>query len=251
MLLSPEEIISKSWRDYVKNWHDWAIYSLILFIPGFVLVLSGSFGGYLNTSFPATSLPTNIIILLLVIASAVMWFWSYLALTHAIGKYLKVKETDHWKEHYTASLGFFWPAIFVSIIKGALVIVGTLFFLVPGIIFSVWYAFIIFGVVHFGERGWAAMKSSKELVRGRWWGVTWRLVLPMVVFGVGVALANALSLLLLSFLPLTSESNALLGNVVSSLFTAVFTPLTTIAVMNLYFNLKENPVEEILPMPVS
>lgn len=242
MLLNSEEIISKSWRDFTSNWHDWAIYSLILFIPGFILTLSGSFGSFLNTYLPATSLPTNVLIVLIAIASAVMWFWSYLALTHAIGKYLQTKQTDHWKEHYAASLGVFWQALFASIIKGLLVAVGILLFLIPGIIFSVWYTFVLFSVVLSDERGWAALASSKKLVQGRWWGVVWRLVLPLFVFGFGIAVANLFSLLLLRMVPMTSESFTLLSNILGSLSSAVFTPLTTIAMLNLYFSLKENPV---------
>ena len=247
MLLNAEEIISKSWRDYVANWHDWAIYSLILFIPGFILMLSGSFGGFLNTYLPATAIATNILILVLVAVSAVMWFWSYLALTHAVGKFLQTKQTDHWKEHYSASLETFWPALYVSILKGLIVAIGTLLFLIPGIIFSVWYSFVLFGVVLGGERGWSAMKSSKNLVRGRWWGVLWRLLLPTFVFGVGIALFNIISVLIINVFPISSESNALLGNVISGLSSAIFTPLTTIAALNLYFSLKENPAPETLP----
>ncbi len=247
MLLNAEEIISKSWRNYIANWHDWAIYSLILFIPGFILTLSGSFGGFLNTYLPETSLPTNIVIVVLAVISAIMWFWSYLALTHAIGQYLKIEQTDHWKEHYTASLRVFWPALYTSIFKGIIVALGTLLFLIPGIIFSIWYSFVLFGVVLNGEHGWSALKSSKNLTQGRWWGVVWRLLVPTFVFGIGIAIANLISLLLLGMLPLSSESNALLSNILSSLFSAIFTPLTTIAMLNLYFSLKENPAREALP----
>lgn len=251
MLITAEEVISKSWRDYVTNWHDWAIYSLILFVPGFVLILSGAFGGFLNTYYPATSIPTNILILILVITSAVMWFWSYLALTHATGKYLKTKQTDHWKEHYTASLAVFWQSLWVSILKGIVVVVGTLLFIIPGIIFSIWYSFALFGVVLESERGWAAMKSSKKLVQGRWWEVVWKLLLPTLVFGIGIAIANIISLILIGMLPLSSESNALVSNIIGSLFSAIFAPLTTLATLNLYFSLKENPLEEKLPMPIA
>lgn len=250
MLITAEEVISKSWRDYLENWHDWAIYSLILFVPGFILTLSGSFGGFLNTYYPATAIATNIIILILVATSAIMWFWSYLALTHAVGKYLQTKQTDHWKEHYTASFGFFWSAIFVSLIKGFLVAAGVLLFIIPGIIFSIWYAFVLYGVVLFGEHGWAAMSSSKNLVAGRWWSVAWRLVLPLFVFGVGIAAANLISMLLLGLLPLSTESNTLLSNITGNLLSAIFTPLTTIAVLNLYLSLKDNPFQEKMPLPV-
>ncbi len=251
MLLNAEEIISKSWRDYISNWHDWAIYSLILFIPGFILMLSGSFGGFLNTYLPATAIATNILILILVVVSAIMWFWSYLALTHAVGKFLQTKQTDHWKEHYSASLETFWPALYISILKGIIVAVGTVLFLIPGIIFAVWYSFVLFGVILSGERGWSALSSSKNLVRGRWWGVAWRLLLPTIVFGVGVALLNIVLSLLINTIPLSSESNVLVNNIISGLSSAIFAPLTTIAALNLYLSLKENPASETMPQPVA
>lgn len=243
MLLNAEEIISKSWRDYVANFHDWAIYSLILFIPGFVLTLSGSFGGFLNTYLPSTSIPTNILIVILAIAAGLMWAWSTLALVHAIGKYLEIKQTDQWKEHYVAALYKIWPAFYTSLLKGVIVFAGTLLLIVPGIIFSVWYAFILYGVLLADERGWQALESSKKLVQGRWWGVVWRLLLPGLVFGLGFAAVNIVATLLFKVFPLSDESYLLISNILGSLLSAIFAPLTLIASLNLYYSLRDNPMQ--------
>lgn len=65
---------------------------------------------------------------------------------------------------------FFW----VSFLTGLISIVGFILLIIPGIIFSVWYVFSEY--IFFAEdlRGMAALKRSKELVKGFWWKVLWR-----------------------------------------------------------------------------
>lgn len=70
-------------------------------------------------------------------------------------------------------LGFLWLGILFGII-----LTGAYFlFLIPGIIFTIWFFFAVFILIAEDVRGMNALLKSKEYVRGQWWGVFGRLFL--------------------------------------------------------------------------
>ena len=72
--------------------------------------------------------------------------------------------------------------LIVSILTGLAVLGGLLLFIVPGIIFSVWFAFSFYVVVLDGKEGTEAMRESKKLVEGRWFDTFLRLLVPSLLF---------------------------------------------------------------------
>lgn len=61
------------------------------------------------------------------------------------------------------------PTIIVTgIIYGVLVFLGSIV-IVPGVYFSIAWGFYLFCIGLSGKKGWAALKYSKELVKGKWW----------------------------------------------------------------------------------
>jgi len=87
---------------------------------------------------------------------------------------------------------------------------GVLLLIVPGIIFGIWLSFSNFVFIDKGLGVKASMGKSRELVRGKFWAVLWRLfvfglfsglagaIVSAVPFGIGsalVALAGALFML--------------------------------------------------------
>lgn len=244
MLLTSTELISKSWDDYLKNWSKWLIFSLLIFLPSFVLMLSGSFGAYLNTYLPATTLVTNVTILLLFLASLFLGFWTYLAMVHATLKAHRNGKTDNWKDHYVATLYKIWPALYSSFFAGVFIFLGMIFFLIPGIIFSIWYAFVIFCVIADDEEGFKALASSKKLVSGRWWTVLWLLAFPSLFFMVSGGIINAILLTMVNVLRLNPLADTLISNVISGLVNAAVAPIIALVAVNLFNNLKSNPFRE-------
>ncbi|MFA6105700.1 MAG: hypothetical protein WC725_03870 [Patescibacteria group bacterium] len=244
MLLTSTEIISKSWEDYQKNWHNWMFFSLLIFLPSFVLMLSGSFGGFLNTYVPSTSTLTDLIIFILFIFSAFFGLWTSLALTHAGIKFLQSGKNDFWKEHYTATLLSIWPAFYTSFFALVFVALGIIFFLIPGIIISVWYFFIIYNIIANDERGFKALSSSKQLVRGRWWSVAWRITIPALFFGFSLLIIQSILVGIVDSLPFSILSIAIIENVVKGISSSIMAPLTMLAGLNLYYSLRDNPFSE-------
>ncbi len=244
MLFNSSEILQKSWSDYVKNWHHWAVFSLLIFMPSFVLLLSGSFGGYLNMYFPATTAVTNIIILILVVVSAVFGFWSSIALIRSGGRFIQNNATDTWKENYAFTLKQLWPSFGASFLAGLAILFGILLFLIPGIIFAVWYFFAVYGVVINGDSIMKGLSDSKKLVAGRWWSVAWRIFVPSFLIGVAGMVIKTTLVFFVDFLPLNETSIAVVENIVTGVVSALASPLTTLAGLHLYFNLRDNPFRE-------
>lgn len=54
---------------------------------------------------------------------------------------------------------------------------GFLLFIIPGIIFVVWWSVAFYALAGENARGMAALRRSRELVRGHWWAVFGRLVM--------------------------------------------------------------------------
>jgi len=114
------------------------------------------------------------------IASIFINFWISAALIFAI----KNREE---KIGIVESLGRAWQKIFsfawVSILVGFITAGGYGLFIIPGIIFSVWFVFSTYVLVSEDLRGMNAIFRSKQLVAGYWWKVLWRFfIIGVIVF---------------------------------------------------------------------
>ncbi len=87
------------------------------------------------------------------------------------------------------------PLILVSLLVGAVVLGGTILFVVPGLIFAIWFGYAQFLAMFEGKQGLAALAESRSLVQGRFWiAVRYQLFGPItVVFIYSVLLALVLT----------------------------------------------------------
>ena len=127
----------------------------------------------------------------------------------------------------------FWPALWLSILVGLITAGGFILIIIPGILFTVWYAFVVYIAILEKGRGLMLLKESRELSRGRFWPVFGRLVLPnlfwaLIAYLVLVGLFNILGLILnQSLIGQTTLSTAMSAVVIviSNLVAAFFAPL--------------------------
>ena len=101
--------------------------------------------------------------------------------------------TDTRRVIYSAFRQFF-PLIWVALLQLFFVAGGSFFFVIPGIIFSIWFGFSLFAFAR-GYRGTTALLYSKHLVKGRVWAVVGRYlaitILSVILLG-AVSIATAL-----------------------------------------------------------
>lgn len=243
MLKTATELILDSWSLYTKNWRKFLPFMVMLFLPTLILSALGTITLYLEMYLPSSSLASNILILIVFAASLVFAIWVTVALAKTILDCLLAKPTQ-WKETFLGSSNLIWPVILASFLVGLSVIGGTLLFIIPGIIFAVWYSFTSYAVIFEGAQGLSAMRASKSLVVGRWWPIAWRLAMVALVFGfINSALANALTFLI-KFVPLPLFIQSASANVFSALTSAIIAPLSAAATLILYQSAKQNPVTQ-------
>lgn len=241
MLKNSSEIIRESWSVYKKNWKALVPFMVILFVPNLVMSVMGTLFLYLEAFLPGSFMVNNVIILLIFAAVAVLSIWTSIALAKSLLALIN-NQTLSWKESFSASQNLIWPILLSSILVFFIVLGGALLFVIPGIIFMIWYSFYFFTIAFENQRGFAALKASKALVVGRWWTIAVRLFLPALLFVIlsGIITSIPLSLLGLAHLPKFLES--IFSNLTSSLISSITVPLSSLATVILYQSAKQNPV---------
>ncbi len=211
-------------------------------MPTVVLSVLGILGLYINNAFPASAIISNIIILVVFVASLVFSLWATISLTIATNAALQNQTVPEWKHTFTASSHLIWPFIFAAFLVGIIVFGGTLLLIVPGIIFSVWYALTSYIVILDDGRGWSALKTSKKLVYGRWWGMAARIFIPSIVFILCSTVLRFIVMLPFAAFLTSQFQISVAQSVIVSLSSALIAPLTTMSMVLLYQSAKTNPI---------
>lgn len=144
-------------------------------------------------------------------------------------------------------LRVFWPALWVSIVAGLIVAGGFLLLIVPGVLFTVWFAFPMYIAILEQRRGFALFAESRELSRGKFWAVFGRLVVPNLFWGlisylVLAGIFNIIGLFLNKSITAQSELGFGMNVVffaISSLAAAFFAPLYIIVTTIVYGEVKK------------
>lgn len=127
---------------------------------------------------------------------------------------------------------------------------GLILFIIPGVIFGLWYTFSQQVLVLDGKQGLEALAASKELVKGRFLSVLWRLLGGTVIITIIYSMAVGGAILLVEMINGT-DINSLFQNdipmwaqtmdIVGELF---FVPLIAIYIALLFLHLRQVPVEK-------
>jgi hypothetical protein len=148
---------------------------------------------------------------------------SYLALIFAL------QGSVQFGEAYRMAWKKIWSYGWLTVLSGFVTLGGFVVFVIPGIIFSIWFVFAIYTFAIEGEKGMNALLRSREYVLGHWWSVFGR----QIVFG--LAALVAIMLLGLAGRVLGGEVGV---SLVVNLFTLLLAPLAVVYVYTLYQNLK-------------
>jgi len=131
---------------------------------------------------------------------------------------------------YGQAYAYFWRYLGFSIVLSLIIFVGLILFIVPAIIFLVWFTFAVFVLVLENARIIESLKRSREYVKGHWWAVFGRMV-----FITGVAVVILVPLGLLSS-AMPGQKDWIDGLV--SLVSALITPFTLIYMYLMYQDIK-------------
>lgn len=137
-------------------------------------ILAVTVKGSLGTAFKITmSIAAGVTVVLAI------YFW-----TRAYaGIFLLVKKDykDEAAKTYEETKKLFWPYVGLSLLTGLLILAWTLLLIIPGIVFAFIYSFAVYAFFFEGKRGMAAIRRSREIIKGYFWEVLGRLVVLMLV----------------------------------------------------------------------
>ncbi len=114
-----------------------------------------------------------------------------------------------------------WAMGWILALAGSIVMAGFLFFIVPGILFSVSLMFALYPLYEDNLRGMDAVMASRRYVKGRWWNTLGKLLLVWLMAVV------------LDLVPL-----------IGPLLYYIFLPFFLLFMVAMYRDLKETAVEE-------
>jgi hypothetical protein len=239
MLISALELIKRSFDLYKKNLEVFFSYSLLIFAPNamlFVLAIIISSVFDLNTD-PFVDTMYGLIFILMTIIGLFISMWLTIAFLRVISERLENKNYGNFKEELLFAKGKLLSVITTTILATLAVLGGTLLFVVPGIIFSVWFFFYMFAAVLDNEKDSGALKFSKNLVVGRMWSVILLLLIPTLLCFIAISIAQ------FPLKQVIDASNSLAINIImyliGTMISALFMPFLMVSQTILYTELKK------------
>jgi hypothetical protein len=152
----------------------------------FMVVMAGVFAGagYFFVSILPISKAALIVglILLGIGIGSIAMSWGLAAFTSAaVDDHLKIR--DALAKGWPKARNFIWVSSLFAFIVGG----GFFLFIIPGVIFLIWFLFSQFIVVAEDERGMNALLKSKEYVSGKWFNIFLRVLVLWLIY-VGLSL---------------------------------------------------------------
>jgi hypothetical protein len=184
----PVEYIKEAWKIYIKK-ENFMFFARIMAV---VVLLTTSVGFIFGYLFPQQSWeniqyenPMMIVVFIaLTLLSVVLGLWTQTTTYFSI---LKLGQT----EGEVLKLGFSKMSKFflISFVVGILIFFGLILLIIPAIVLGVWYSFSVWLVLDKGMSIGEALKTSKAMVKGKFWKILGR----STVFGLFTLLVSILT----------------------------------------------------------
>lgn len=195
-LSSPIKLINDSFRIFFAEGN------ITYFISIYLITVPFLISAYIQNSMTSSSLdslesgsyaiPIAVINLLSLVVFLLTSAAGIVAVKNVVdGNPLRFKETIifAWKN--------LWGFFLLSVLLFLIILGGSILFIIPGIVFAIWFSFAGFIFIDQGLGVKASLSRSRELFKGRFWSVFWRLL----VFGLFFGLFGGIAFYLLSLIP--------------------------------------------------
>lgn len=210
----------RSWRNYTGNFRKYMILMGIYVLPFLTIELISSLlkaADYLLEANPVFLMVVKAILFVLMLIAVIFGVVIFFSSQAAI--YILVQDQKSKKSIFdlmSKGKDSAWDYFILSIWLFIFVFLWTLLFIVPGLVFMIYYSVAFWPLFAEAKKGRDAIKRSKHLVRGNWWAVFWRFfLLTFIVWAI------------LLFPVVFMRTNEALNNwrAISNLVNIVLTPL--------------------------
>ena len=232
-------LLYEAWDFYKKRWFVFLriqFLSFVFAIVPFLLLAILSVVALLVRGTSLLLLLLPIVILVCLITIPVVVSLGSLAFIYAIkdtNENIGAKEA--FKRAWKKILSFWW----LSLLSIWIVLGGMLLFVVPGLIFGIWFSFSTWVLIADDTKGIDALLKSREYIRGRFWSVLWRFFFLFLVY---LLVSLVINFAIPFIAPFGGPVLAALGEIASILLSfvlfIVWYPLNAIYVFLLYSKLK-------------
>ena len=162
------QIFSESWRIFKEHFQIIALVTLVVYIPINIIIFLIPLDALMSQEGALRGF--RVYMRMIQILEGLIGIIATMAITYIVkvaGDGGSVTLAQAFKKSLSR-----WPAaIWTSIIAGFFLLGLTLLLVVPGIIYSVYWSFILYVVIVNEKSGLIALKYSKTLVKGRWWKI--------------------------------------------------------------------------------
>lgn len=183
-LSSVGELLKQSIEIYKQGFKKFLTLQFIPFVSALALFIVIGVWMMVNLFFKSVLNPLMVNIIFGFLGLIVLLFAIYISLLSQIAFLMMLKNFDFSKkikDLFAESRPHLLNFVGIFLLVGLICLAGLVLFIVPGLLFIVWYSFAIYVYIFEGIKGWAALKKSKGLVKGYWWPVAWRLLVLMLI----------------------------------------------------------------------
>jgi hypothetical protein len=243
MQFSAQLIITETVRLYRKHLGVFLRYSGLLTIP---LLLLAAVQLYVKGGTLLWSPQDNMLLSVILFPFAALALFFTIGLSRACSEAIQGQPITPISAELRAARGRFFPVLLATLANTFIFFGGILLFIVPGLIFFIWYFFATQAAAIDDQPGIQALKYSKWLVSGLYWETLWFLAAPFFVFLLATQLIQYLVITLPADIilrtvieqPMTYLVGTYAYNGLLSLFAALTAPLLLIPIIMVYEFLK-------------
>lgn len=245
------KLFSKSWGEYKYNFGTiFKIFFWLLLIPFLAqsLIFLFSFEGIDFTN-PSSVLemfsPLLLIVLFIVIILNIISGMVYIYMSF----YQKPQNKITFKQSVKGGLKYFWKYLGLLIVSIFLLAILFILFIIPGIIFMIFWAFATFVLIRENTGIWESLKRSKLIVKGRWWRTFGYVILLGLIM---MLISGVFSIPETAYTIFSIASGRLIGlisanppiafvvSLITFLARLITVPLTILFMKNFYLDLRTN-----------
>lgn len=173
-----KELLREAWQSYKNKF--WSLLGIMAIPYLAAFVLAGIFGAGISAAI-ALPLVWKVVAAVIVLAAALAFIyvqvWGQASLIT-----FAAEEASSLKESFLKSRPLIMALFVTNLLVGLSILFGVVLFVVPGIIFALWFMFTSFIVVLEKASGFNAAMKSREYFRGLGSDIVLRLLLLLLVY---------------------------------------------------------------------
>lgn len=238
------ELFGLAWRDFSDNFNlSLKLGLLLYFIPQIIYLLALYFiVGSFDVNDANITKFFNPIFLILILVLFLAGVLLSLVLVYAV---LYNKKNLTLKSSIKQASKFYWKFLILSIVVGLALFGLFILFIIPGIIFMIYWLFACLILVNEKKGVIQSIKESKKIVRGKWWrAFGYWILLSLIIIGISIVIGMVTGLFNSILFNISVYAYVVVRALLGMLSTVIVSLLGIAFLKHFYFDLKETKIQK-------